>query len=142
MKIKIAAMCLIIALVLNAQAGWLISNKTLAKGNWYFGTNTHQPASPAFHFENGVITYWANGKVFGTYEFIDSDHLRFKQTKEDTETITINDDDGNDKDFEMPTVKLVDLVVFVEFQTDDQMIWYRIAGDKKFRWYSFSRFKK
>lgn len=73
------------------------------------------------HFEKGVITFWASGAVFGTYEFIDSDRVRFKQSVEDSETVTIYDDHGNDQEFEMPTVKHVDVIVFVEFQSDDRM---------------------
>ena len=108
----IAAMLLLMLLIpCVSHAGLFSSKKNLIEGDWYRGTGI-QPTKPMLHFENGVITVWANGRVFGTYEFIGGNRVRFKRTVQDFETITIADDKGNDQEFEMPTVSRVDVIIF------------------------------
>lgn len=73
-----------------------------------------------FTFRSGAMVATANSMVYGSYQIIDAQTIRFQR---------------NNKDI------LLDAMVTVKFPGSDSMIWYRNESGKLVPWLTFRRVK-
>lgn len=102
-----AAALLLIALALCGCSG----TEMKMRGDWVMGDVT-------YNFKNGAMIIKDAGFVFGTYEFIDTNTIRFRS------------DMGSNP---------LDLIVIIEFPSQNIMQWYIKTGSTPQRFFRFQK---
>lgn len=77
-----------------------------------------------FVIKQGLIIIEKTGRVYATYDFIDKDIIRYTKSSRYQE-------DSYD----------IDILLEIEFVTDDYMIFYRKSGNNKRKYLEFHRIK-